>query len=88
MLPQTENSFVPVLFGFERHIALYHSAPFTRMCGTATSVSTLLIVVGWPNAPETAGNGGLMRGFPRFPSSDSINAVSSPQMYAPAPLCT
>ena len=46
------------------------------------------IVVGIPNTPETAGNGGLMRGFPRRPSSDSMSAVSSPQMYAPAPLCT
>ena len=26
-----------------------------------------------------------MRGFPRLPSSDSICAVSSPQIYAPAP---
>ena len=58
------------------------------MCGTATSVSTLLIVVGWANTPDTAGNGGLMRGLPRLPSSEFISAVSSPQMYAPAPRCT
>ena len=58
------------------------------MCGTAASVSTLLIVVGWPNTPETAGNGGLIRGLPRRPSSEFISAVSSPQMYAPAPLCS
>jgi hypothetical protein len=50
------------------------------MCGTAQTVSTLLIVVGWPNAPTTAGNGGLMRGWPRRPSSEFISAVSSPQM--------
>ena len=67
---------------------LYQSAPLFRMCGTAASVSTLLIVVGWPNTPATAGNGGLMRGLPRRPSSEFISAVSSPQMYAPAPLCT
>ncbi len=32
-----------------------------------------------------AGNGGFVRGWPRLPSSDSSSAVSSPQMYAPAP---
>ena len=32
-----------------------------------------------------AGNGGFERGWPRLPSSDSSSAVSSPQMYAPAP---
>ena len=89
MLPHTENSFVPVLFGLSaRPNFLYHSAPLFRMCGTAASVSTLLIVVGWPNSPATAGKGGLMRGLPRRPSSEFISAVSSPQMYAPAPLCT
>ena len=86
MLPHTEKSLVPVLFGLSgRAIFLYHSAPLFRMCGTAASVSTLLIVVGMPNTPDTAGNGGLMRGLPRFPSSEFISAVSSPQMYAPAP---
>src|SRR5512134_1396202 len=88
-LPQTDQSFVPVLFGLSgRDIFLYHSPPFTRMGGTAASVSTLLIVVGIPNRPAAAGNGGLMRGFPRFPSIEFMRAVSSPQMYAPAPLCT
>ncbi len=28
-----------------------------------------------------------MRGTPRLPSSDSINADSSPTSYAPAPVC-
>jgi hypothetical protein len=47
MLPHTEKSFVPVLFGLSaRPNFLYQSAPLFRMCGTATSVSTLLIVVG------------------------------------------
>ena len=58
------------------------------MWGTAASVSTLLTVVGRPNAPACAGNGGLMRGFPRLPSRALSIAVSSPQMYAPAPRCT
>ena len=35
-----------------------------------------------------AGNGGLLRGQPRLPSSDSSRPVSSPQMYAPAPRWT
>src|SRR3712207_8725331 len=30
---------------------------------------------------------GLMRGSPRRPSSEFISPVSSPQMYAPAPMC-
>src|SRR5881392_3357977 len=87
MCPHTENSLVPVLFGLERDIFLYHAGPFVTMGGTAASVSTLLIVVGRPNNPAAAGNGGLMRGFPRLPSIELIRAVSSPQMYAPAPRC-
>src|SRR5215211_6412156 len=88
MLPHTEYNLVPVLLGFDSDIPLYHAAPLMMISGTAARVSTLLIVVGWPNTPDTAGNGGLMRGFPRWPSSEFISAVSSPQMYAPAPLCT
>src|SRR4051795_13075096 len=89
MLPHTDQSLVPVLLGLSaRAIFLYQSAPLFRMCGTAASVSTLLIVVGCPNTPATAGNGGLMRGLPRRPSREFMRAVSSPQIYAPAPLCT
>ena len=55
------------------------------MCVTQASVSTLLTIVGLRNAPSMAGNGGLIRGQPRFPSSDSMRPVSSPQMYAAAP---
>src|SRR6187397_237579 len=87
MFPHTDHSLVPVLFGLSgRENFLYHSAPLFRMCGTAASVSTLLIVVGCPNSPATAGNGGLMRGLPRRPSREFMMAVSSPQIYAPAPL--
>jgi NADH-quinone oxidoreductase subunit F len=43
-------------------------------------VSVLLTVVGRPNAPYWAGNGGLKRGMPFLPSSDSKRPVSSPQM--------
>ncbi len=53
--------------------------------GTLTSVSTLLTAVGLPKRPTSTGNGGLLRGSPRPPSIDSKSAVSSPQMYAPAP---
>ncbi|CAA9297830.1 MAG: hypothetical protein AVDCRST_MAG40-154, partial [uncultured Gemmatimonadaceae bacterium] len=50
-MPQTENSLVPVLFGFSgRPNALYQAAPRLTMCTAATSVSTLLIVVGWPKS--------------------------------------
>src|SRR3982751_4800045 len=89
MLPHTEYSFVPVDLGLSVRIhCLYQFAPLFTMCGTAASVSTLLIVVGDANTPDTAGNGGLMRGLPRRPSIEFIMAVSSPQMYAPAPRCT
>src|ERR1700710_2350533 len=86
MLPHTENSFVPVLLVLSgRPYCLYQAAPFLMMYGAAANVSTLLMVVGLPNKPATAGNGGLMRGLPRRPSSEFMSAVSSPQMYAPAP---
>src|SRR5437899_11335286 len=57
------------------------------MCGTLAKVSALLITVGPPQRPTTAGNGGRIRGMPRLPSSDSISADSSPTSYAPAPPC-
>ena len=53
---------------------------------TLISVSTLLTIVGLPNSPRSTGNGGLLRGSPRYPSIELKIAVSSPQMYAPAPL--
>ena len=43
-------------------------------------------VVGQPNAPYCAGKGGFKRGSQRRPSSELSSAVSSPQMYAPAPV--
>ena len=62
--------------------------PSRTRVGTIAIVSTLFTVVGQPNAPDCAGNGGLSRGSPRRPSSELSSAVSSPQMYAPAPVCT
>lgn len=58
-----------------------------KRTGATATVSTFVTVVGQPKTPISAGNGGFNRGFPCLPSSDSISAVSSPQMYAPAPLC-
>src|SRR3954471_15625120 len=86
--PLIPNSFGPGDFSLP--IDLNHAGPLSRpmMCGTQQSVSTLLMTVGRANAPAIAGNGGLLRGQPRFPSSDSSNPVSSPQMYAPAPRWT
>ena len=46
----------------------------------AQIVSTLLTIVGAPNAPLIAGNGGLIFGQPFLPSSDEMSPVSSPQM--------
>src|SRR5437879_1707293 len=63
------------------------SPPFSTMTGRFASVSTLLTAVGCLKSPPPAlaGKGGLRRGYPFRPSSDSSSAVSSPQMYAPAP---
>ena len=52
---------------------------------TLMSVSTLLIAVGFWKTPFSTGNGGFERGSPRKPSIELKIAVSSPQMYAPAP---
>src|SRR5207248_8432484 len=68
--------------------AANHSAPRVMMGGTQARVSTLLTIVGCPNAPLMAGNGGLILGQPFLPSSEDSRPVSSPQMYAPAPRCT
>src|SRR5713101_6851791 len=68
--------------------AANHAAPRVMMGGTQARVSTLLTIVGWSNAPLMAGKGGLTLGQPFLPSSDEINPVSSPQMYAPAPRWT
>jgi hypothetical protein len=62
--------------------------PIRRISSTDSSVSTLLIAVGWPKRPDWAGNGGLFRGSARLPSIELMSAVSSPAMYAPAPRLT
>src|SRR3954470_22565166 len=74
---------VPPEFGGPR--AANHCGPFRRIVGADAKLCVLLIVVGAPYRPNAAGNGGLKRGLPCLPSSESSSAVSSPQMYAPAP---
>lgn len=81
--PLMQNSLVPALFF--RPKEENHSGPRRRMVGETETVSTLVTVVGHPYRPTPAGNGGFKRGLPCLPSRDSIRAVSSPQMYAPAP---
>ena len=56
------------------------------MAGTDEIDSTLFTTVGRAYKPAIAGNGGRKRGCPRKPSSESRSAVSSPQIYAPAPM--
>src|ERR1700726_3087796 len=84
--PLTQYSFGPPFFSGPS--AAYQLAPFLRIRGTLASVSTLFTAVGQLYSPTTAGNGGLLRGWARLPSSDSSSAVSSPASYAPAPRWT
>src|SRR6478672_1251239 len=84
--PLTQYSFGPPFFSGPTEAN--HSAPRETMIGTLHSVSTLLTALGLPYKPATAGNGGLLRGWARLPSSDSRSAVSSPASYAPAPRWT
>src|ERR1700681_2361509 len=82
--PETEKMTVPPEFNGPR--PANHTAPLRMMVGTEAKLWVLLMVVGLPNNPKFAGNGGLNRGLPGLPSSDSSSAVSSPQIYAPAPM--
>src|ERR1700687_2902191 len=67
--PDTEKILVPPLLGLP--IDRNQSAPWVMIHGTAAKVSVLLMVVGLPDRPYEAGNGGLKRGSPFLPSSDS-----------------
>ena len=62
-----------------------HSPPLRMIGAMLAKVSTLLISVGLPHRPLTAGYGGRGLGVPRLPSIEAISAVSSPQTNAPAP---
>jgi hypothetical protein len=76
--PEIAKSLVPALFG--RPKPENHAAPRRRIVGTTAIDSTLFTVVGQPQRPEPAGNGGFIRGIPFLPSRLSRSAVSSPQM--------
>ena len=41
-----------------------HSPPRRHISGATATVSTFVTVVGHPNTPTLAGNGGFRRGFP------------------------
>src|SRR5512137_3029607 len=56
ILPTSENTHVPLLFSLPR--LAYQSAPWLMMCGTDAHVFTLLMLVGLPQSPDCAGNGG------------------------------
>ena len=80
-----QKTFVPVFLGLP--IEANQSAPRFRISGTTATVSILFTVVGHPHTPTAAGNaGGLSLGMPFLPSKLFSKAVSSPQIYAPAPL--
>ena len=76
--PLIANNLVPLLLGLPK--LENHDAPLLKIVGDTAMVSTFVTVVGHPNTPTFAGKGGLRRGLPCLPSSDSIKAVSSPQM--------
>ena len=50
-----------------------------KLTGATATVSTLATVVGHPNTPMSAGNGGFSRGLPALPSRLSIKAWWSVQ---------
>ena len=72
-----------MFFGFPKDAN--HLDPFRNIVGMTAIVSTLFIIVGHPYNPTSAGKGGFNLGCPLFPSMLSKRAVSSPQIYAPAP---
>ena len=82
-MPEIQKILVPVFLGLP--ILANHLAPLLKIVGTTAIVSTLLIIVGHPYNPISAGNGGFNLGSPFFPSRLSNKAVSSPHIYAPAP---
>jgi hypothetical protein len=81
--PEMQKILVPVFFYFTNEAN--HFPVFLKIVGTTAIVSTLLIIVGQPYNPIKAGKGGFNLGCPFLPSILSSKAVSSPQMYAPAP---
>src|SRR5262249_12162395 len=60
MGPERPNTLVPGAFGVPS--VLNWAAPPSTIDGMADSVSTLLITVGWPQRPDSTGNGGRVLG--------------------------
>ena len=85
-LPASEKTLVPLLPSVP--IEANQAAPFRMIGATFAQVSTLLMFVGLPQRPETAGKGGRGCGMPRLPSMLAMSAVSSPHTNAPAPSLT
>ena len=73
-----QKILVPVFFSLPKEAN--HFPPLLRIVGTTANVSTLLIIVGHPYNPISAGNGGFNLGSPFFPSRLSNRAVSSPHI--------
>src|SRR6266542_366177 len=82
-LPTSEKTLVPALRALP--VSLNHAGPLATMGAMLYQVSTLLMLVGIPQRPFWAGNGGRGRGRPAKPSREAISAVSSPHTNAPAP---
>ena len=76
--PETAKNLRPV--ASPAPWSFHHSAPRSTMIGTWANVSTEFMSVGLPHSPYTPGNGGLLRGSPRWPSMHSSSADSSPRM--------
>src|SRR5664279_6328653 len=66
IFPASAKTFVPLLFSVP--MAENQSAPLRMIGATLAKVSTLLMRVGEPQRPLSAGNGGRGRGVPRLPS--------------------
>ncbi|MPM58507.1 hypothetical protein SDC9_105338 [bioreactor metagenome] len=82
--PARANTLVPVAFG--KPNPAYHAPPRRKILGILAMVSTLLMMVGFPNNPDWKGKGGFCLGSPLFPSILAMRAVSSPHTKAPAPM--
>src|ERR1700746_2730215 len=80
-LPTSEKTFVPELFALP--VSANHAAPLVMMGAMLYQVSTLLMLLGLPQRPFCAGNGGRGRGRPASPSSEGIRAGSSRQRKPP-----
>src|SRR5204862_2598218 len=62
--PESPNTLVP----YPPPSPANHAPPCSTIDGTAHRVSTLLITVGLPQRPASAGNGGRVGGIARRPS--------------------